>query len=286
MIIFGGSASTKFAQRVSKSADAEYGLIDHRLFPDGEHYMRILSPVKGKDCAVIQTTKTNDAIVELLLLLDTLNDLGAESIHTVMPYMGYSRQDKVFNAGESFSAKTILKLLDQYSDSITTINCHFLDYAGVFDFASVKIRNLDAFPLVASFFKDKVKSPIIVSPDDGALEYAKKAAEIIGCEFVCLEKKRLSDHNVVVSAADLNVAGKDAIILDDMISTGGTIIEAARFLRKEGAKSVRAGCVHGVFSRGVDVFKGVVDELVCTDTIPGKVSKITVADLIAKDLPR
>jgi ribose-phosphate pyrophosphokinase len=286
MIIFGGSAATQLAQRVSKSADAECGLVDHRLFPDGEHYIRILSPVKGKDCTVIQTTKTNDSLVELILILDTLNDLGAESIHTIMPYMGYSRQDKVFNAGESFSARTLLRLLDQYSDSITTINCHFLDYAGVFTFESVEILNLDAFPLVASYFKGKLKSPIIISPDDGALEYAKKAAEIIGCEFACLDKKRLSDHSVVVSADGLNVAGKDAIILDDMISTGGTIVEAAKLLRKEGAKSVRAGCVHGVFSRGVDVFKGVVDELVCTDTVPSKVSKITVADLIAKDLPK
>lgn len=284
MIVFGGSASKKLADCVSKLSSCELGLIDSRRFPDGEHYIRVLSKVENRTCVVIQSTPTNDAIVELLLLLDTLNDLRAKEVHAIVPYMGYARQDKRFRDGEAFSAKTILKLLDEYSDSITTINCHFLDAEGVFSFESIRLRNLDAFPLVAGYFKNKVASPVVVSPDDGALNYAKKAASIIGCEFLCLNKERLSDNEVKISMDGVEVSDRDVIILDDMISTGSTIVEASNVLKAAGARSINAGCVHGVFSRGLKIFKGVVDEVVCTDTITQKVSKITVANILAEEV--
>jgi len=282
MITLGGSTSKKLAELVSKRLDSELGLIDSKRFPDGEIYLRLLSDVNHKDCILIETTDSNDALIELFLLLDLLRDFNAKEIHTVVPYLGYSRQDKRFKEGEAFSTKTILKLIDQFSDSILTVNCHFLDKEGEFSFEGVRIRNLDAFPLVAEYFKNKLKGPVLISPDKGALEYAKKASEIINCEFDYLEKTRISDQEVKINTKKLDVSGKDVIILDDMISTGSTIIEATEFIKAQGAKSIHAGCIHGVFSKGLQQFSGVLDDLVCADTIPTKVSKITVADLISK----
>ncbi|MBN2013879.1 MAG: ribose-phosphate diphosphokinase [Candidatus Altiarchaeota archaeon] len=282
MIVFCGSVSKNLSEKVSRRLNADIGLIEHRLFPDGEHYMRILSEVKGEDCVVIQSTNSNDAFMELLLLLDALRDFNAQTIHTFMPYMGYSRQDRRFKEREAFSAKTVLELINQFSDSITTINCHFLDSEGVFDFEGVDIRNIDAGPLVADYFKEKTEDLILISPDRGAFEYVRRAAKAVNCEFDYLEKTRISDDKVRFTVKEVDVSGRDVVILDDMISTGGTILEAARFIRAQKAKSVSAGCVHGVFSRGLQIFGGVLDELACTDSISQQVSRISVSGLISE----
>ncbi|HEX55520.1 MAG: ribose-phosphate diphosphokinase [Candidatus Altiarchaeales archaeon] len=284
MILIGGSSSRELAVRVAEKTNIELAEIDFRKFPDNEIYIRLFSDVSDKKCIVIHTTRTNDDIIELFLLLDLLRDLGAGEVHTIVPYLAYSRQDKRFNEGEALSAKTILKLINKFSDSITTVNCHFLDSEGEFMFHGIKIKNLDAFPLVAEYFRKKFKKPVVVSPDKGALRYAKGAANIIRCDFDYLEKKRISDDKVVMSVRNLDVYDKDVIILDDIISTGTTIIEAVKILRKYGARSISAGCVHGVFSHGIEKLNKALDNLVCTDTIQTQVSKVSISSLIAENL--
>ena len=284
MLVFSGTSSLTLGKKVADAVHAAEGETKTGKFPDGEIYVRVLSEIKGERCAVIQSTLGNDSIVELMITLDLLNDLGASRVDAIVPYMGYARQDRRFNAGEALSAKTILKMIDGLADSITTVNCHFLDEEGVFNFNGVKLRNLDAFPLVAGYFADKLKNPVVIAPDKGSLKYARHAAEIIGCEFDFLQKKRLTGEKVVIETKKLEVAGKDALILDDMISTGGTIIEAAKVLRREGAESVNVGCVHGVFSHGADKVRTAVDRLVCTDTIERDISKVSVSGLIASIL--
>jgi len=186
--------------------------------------------------------------------------------------------------GESLSAKTILKIIDSLSDSIITVNCHFLKADGEFDFHGVKIRNIDAFPELANYFKDNVDNPFLIAPDKGSLDLVKNAAEIMGCEFDSLIKERVSGEEVKTEAKELDVNGKDVIILDDMISTGNTIINAAELIKSQHANSVSAGCVHGVFSQGLDKLKAATDGIVCADTIQSKVSKVSVAKLIAEKL--
>ena len=293
MIIFGGSSSIDLAKKVAQNAelsqnaelDGVYvGEIDVSRFPDGEFYIRILSDVKGEDCVFVQSTQNHDALIELFLCLDTLKDLGAKKIYAVIPYLGYARQDKRFKDGEALSAKTILEIIDRFSDRIITINSHFLKSEGEFEFHGVRVRNLDAFPLVADYFKGRLDSPVVIAPDKGSIEYAKRTSEIIGCEFDHLIKTRISSDKVEVKANDLDVSDRNILILDDMISTGGTIIQAAKFVRSIGAKTVNVGCVHGVFSRGTPRFRGIVDELVCTDTIPTEFGRVSVADLICDDI--
>jgi len=284
MLVFSGSSSLSLGKKVADAAGVMEGETKTDKFPDGEVYVRVLSDVKGERCVVIQSTLGNDALIELLITLDVLRDLGASRVDAVVPYLGYARQDKHFNSGEALSAKTILKTIKALSDSISTVNCHFLGKEGVFNFHGVRLRNLDAFPLVAGYFADKLKKPVVIAPDKGSLSYAKHAAGIIGCEFDFLQKRRLSGEKVVIETKKLDVAGKDALILDDMISTGGTIIESAKVLKKEGAASVNVGCVHGVFSFGVDNVRSAVDRLVCTDTIERDISKVSVSGLISNIL--
>ncbi len=287
MILFSGSSCVSLGRKVAAGLGARLGEAKIDRFPDGEIYLRALTPVKGEECVLVQSTLGNGNLVELILFMDLLRDRGASKIHAVVPYLGYARQDKSFNEGEALSAKTVLKVLHEFPDTLTTVNCHFLDKEGSFQFHGIELTNIDAFPLLAAYFKDRLKNPVLIAPDKGSLHYAKHAAEAIGCEFDFLQKKRLTSEKVLIETKKLSVAGKDALILDDMISTGGTIIEAARLLKSQGAASVSVGCVHGVFSHGVEGVKSAVDSLVCTDTIDrGGISAVSVAGLIAKSLQR
>lgn len=285
MILIPGSASKKLAENVAKEAKIEICEIERKQFPDSEIYLRVLTDVKNKDCVVIQSTPSNDAIVELLILLDLLHDLKAKSIHTVIPYMGYSRQDKRFLSGEAMSTKTILKILKGKSEKITTVNAHFLSKLSQKDYEGIKVENLTAFPLLAEYFKKKLKSPVLVAPDKGALRYVTEAASVLKCNFGYFEKKRISAEKVNMEIKDLNVSGKDAIILDDIISTGGTMVKTSQLLKEDGAKSVNIGCVHGVINEGLEKVSKVANEVVCTDSIfREKFSKVSIAKLIAGSL--
>ncbi|MBR9677804.1 MAG: ribose-phosphate diphosphokinase [Nanoarchaeota archaeon] len=293
-IIFGGSNYQNLAERVARHARYELGELFVKRFPDNEIYVRLLSSVEGRDCTVIQSTRTNDELIELIFILDALKDMKAKKITAVVPYLGYARQDKRSKPGEAISAKTVLKQIDNYSDRILTLNCHFLNEEGEHDVSQyfgiqnqkLVLNNLDAFPIVTEYFKEKFvkENVVIISPDKGASQYAKKAAQIIGCGFDHLEKTRISSRKVKIDGKNLSVKGKDVLMLDDMISTGGTVIEAAKVLREAGARSVRAGCVHGVFAEGIENLLEAVDELACTNTLNTPVNKIDVSELIAKNL--
>jgi ribose-phosphate pyrophosphokinase len=284
MIVFGLEKSVGLGWEVSKLLKAEQGKLELKKFPDGEYYVKVNSRVKGREVAVVASTRSSDDLIELFLTLDALRGAGARMVHTVAPYLAYMRQDKVFTEGEALSAKTILRILDELSDDIAVVNAHFLDDEGRNVFHGVTIRNLDATPLLAEYFRDKVRKPFFIAPDAGSLQYAKKAAHHLDCDFNHLQKKRISGEEVIIRDKTIPAAGKDIIMLDDIISTGGTILNACRVIRGWRPASISVGCVHGLFLKGVDAFNEVVDRLVCTNTLETPLSKVSVASLIAKDL--
>jgi len=289
MILFFGTTCKALLERVTKEIreGIEIGKIERKQFPDSEIYIRILSDVKGEDCVVIQSIISNDSFVELILLLDTLNDLGAKSIHSVIPYLGYSRQDKRFLPGEAISAKTILKIIAERCNKITTVNGHFFNESGEKEYEGIKVNNLTAFPILAEYFKEisKRENIVLIAPDKGALKYTKEAASILRCEFDYLEKKRISPEEVEIRVKNLDVFGKSAIILDDIISTGGTMIKAVELLKSEGVNKVYVGCVHGVLIEGLEKVSKFADGVVCTDSIyREKFSKVSLSKIIVKNL--
>jgi len=286
MLVFGGTRSSGLAWAVSKALNSEVGKSEIKTFPDGEKYVKLGNKVAGIECAVIQSVRTNDDFVELLLMLDALRDGGATQVHAVTPYMAYMRQDKRFTEGEALSAKTVLKVIHELADSITMVNCHFLNEGGEAVFNHVNFMNLDAIPLLVQEMAQHAKVPVVIAPDKGSVGYAKEAATLLDCEFNHLSKKRLSGTEVTIKSKELDVKGKDVIILDDIISTGGTIVEAVKIIRGWHPASISVGCVHGLFLNGTDSFKGVADRLISTDTLDNPVGKVSVAPIIAADLRR
>ncbi|MFH0863133.1 MAG: ribose-phosphate diphosphokinase [Candidatus Altiarchaeota archaeon] len=286
MLVFGGSQSASLAWDVAKAAGAELGKSEVRGFPDGETYVRILSGIKRRDCAYVQSIRSNDDLVEALLSIEAIKDAGAHQVHAVLPYLAYMRQDKRFKDGEALSAKTVLKMLHDVADSVAVVNCHFLNGAGQAVYNGINFMNLDAMPLLAKSMGDRVKSPLVVAPDKGSLSYAKEAAGILGCDFDHLSKKRLSGTEVAIKPKELNVKGMDVLIIDDIISTGGTIVEAVKVIKGWHPGSVSVGCVHGLFLNGVESFQGVADMLMATNTLNNPVDKVNVAGLIAQELKR
>jgi len=284
MIVFGASDPTGLAWEVSKLLNAPLGKLEVKSFPDGETYVRVLSKVKGETCSIVKSTRTNNDLIELFLLADALRENGARAVHVVAPYLMYMRQDKSFSEGEALSAKTILKLVDELCDDITTVNCHFLNGLGKAKLGNTWIRNLDAMPTLVDYFNGKLTDPIVIAPDKGSLGYAKKAAQQLDCSFNNLSKKRISGREVTVKDKKLEIKGMDVLMLDDIISTGGTIVEAGKVIRGWKPGSINVGCVHGLLLNGVEQFKGSVDRLVSTNTVASPVSKVSVAQLIADDL--
>ncbi|HHQ45131.1 MAG TPA: ribose-phosphate diphosphokinase [Candidatus Altiarchaeales archaeon] len=284
MIVFGGQNTAGLAWEVAKELKRDLGKLEYKRFPDGESCLRVLENVKGKDCAVISSVKSNDDLVELFLLLDCLRDVGAHQVHAILPYLAYMRQDKIFRDGEPLSAKTVLRILDELSDSITTVNVHFMDHGGVGVFNKVRFENIDATETLVDYFRPKLKKPVCIAPDKGSVGWAKKASELLDCDFDHLDKTRISGSEVSMREKTLNVKGRDVLILDDIISTGGTIVEACKIIRKYRPASVNVGCVHGLFLNGIDIFQGAVDRIVATNTLESNVSKASIAPLLARHL--
>jgi ribose-phosphate pyrophosphokinase len=286
MLVFGGSRSAGLAWAVAKSLKCEVGKSELKTFPDGETFVKISQKVAGQECALIQSVRTNDDLVELILMLDALRDQGATQVHAVTPYLAYMRQDKKFTEGEALSAKTILKVIQELSDSITLVNCHFLNGGGEAVYNHIRFMNLDAIPLLVEYLRDKVEKPVVIAPDKGSLGYAKAAAQSLDCDFNHLSKKRISGSEVTIKPKELPVKDHDVIILDDIMSTGGTIVEAVKVIRGWHPRSISVGSVHGLFLNGVEPFQGVADRLISTDTLDNPVARVSVADLIAADLKR
>ncbi|AEH06187.1 ribose-phosphate diphosphokinase [Methanothermococcus okinawensis] len=281
VIIVSGSDSQDLAFRVSKLTNSELLRTEFRKFPDGELYVRIHGDVKDKDIFLIQTQNNqNDSIVETILMCDALRDEGAKSINLVAPYLAYARQDKKFNIGEPISIRALAKLYSNLCDSLITINPHETHIKAFFDIPFIYGNAVDK---LAEYVKDKLKNPVVLSPDKGAIELAKTASEVLNCEYDYLEKTRISPTEINIAPKTLDVKDKDVLIVDDIISTGGTMATAIGMLKEQGAKKVIASCVHPVLIGDAlnKLYVGGADEVIGTDTYPSEVSKISVDTIIA-----
>ena len=275
--IIGGPASQLLAGRVSEILKDNLLVSEFRKFPDGELYTRIMDGTSGSDVTIIQSTVTDSDFVSLLQLIDACRD--APRINVVIPYMGYARQDKQFKTGEPVSARAIAKAIK--ADTVYTINIHD---ESVLDHFDAKAVNLDATPVIGKYIKNlELKDPLILSPDDGAIGLAQNASRDLGIEYDFLEKTRLNGETVSIKPKNLAVKGRDVIILDDIISTGGTMSETITLLRSQGAHDVYTACVHAVLSNNavLKLFKAGVKAIIATDTIDKGVSVASAAPVIA-----
>lgn len=280
MLILSGSSSKSLAQDLAQVLGLEYVQATTRRFPDGERYVRIERESLDKEAALVQNTYPDTNLVELLLLLDAARGLGAEKITCVIPYFGYARQDRRFNPGEALSAKVMLRHLEMEMDRLFTIDLHKPDVLEWF--ARAPAMDLKAAPAIGEYFLSW-GIDLVLGPDKGAAERAKEVAAVLGCESDHLQKTRLSGTEVKIAPSHIEAKGRSVLIVDDIISTGGTIIAATSELKRLGAKKVYASCTHGLFTGdAMQRLKGVCDLVVSTNTLESEVSKISLAKVVSK----
>ncbi len=281
-LIIGGSASQKLAAKVAWDLGENLSPIETRRFPDGERYIRIKGEVP-KEVVVIQSTgyPQDENLMELFLLLKNLKSLGVERTRVVIPYFGYGRQERRFKSGEAVSAVIVAELLEAAGASeIYSINLH---EKNIKEFFNIPVHEISAMPLIANYIEQQIDNPMIIGPDKGALGFAQEVSGILKCECDYLEKYGISPEKVEMKPKNLDVEGRDVVIIDDIISTGGTIVSASKILRDLGANKVVVGCVHPVLVEDalLKIFAAGVDDVFATDTLKSDVSNISVAPLLA-----
>jgi ribose-phosphate pyrophosphokinase len=281
-LIIGGSASQKLAAKVAWDLGENLCPIETRRFPDGERYIRVKGEIP-REVVVIQSTgyPQDENLIELFLLLKNLKSMGVERTRVVIPYFGYGRQERRFKSGEAVSAVIIAELLEAAGASeIYSVNLH---EKNIKDFFNIPVHEISAMPMIASYIKETMDDPMIIGPDKGALGFAEEVSGILKCECDHLEKTRISPEKVETKLKSLDVAERDVVIIDDIISTGGTIVNASKILRDLGASKVVVGCVHPVLVEDalLKIFAAGVDDVFATDTLGSDVSTISVAPLIA-----
>lgn len=286
MLIVAGPASKDLAQEVSDIVGLQTAELESKIFPDGDSYFRLRGEISGKDAAVIQSTypPQDRNLMQLFLLIDGLRGLDCRMVYAVVPYLAYMRQDKRFLEGEFVSAQSILNIIKRLkSDKLVTIDIHNRDVLSPLGSFSV---DLTAMPLLASWIKSHGwKSSLIVAPDKGASQRAKAVSEAVRTDYAVGTKTRDRQTGKVMVEFDagLMVEGRVAVIVDDTIARGDTVINAAEILLDRGAKSVAALCTHGLFLENAieRIEDAGVKEIVSTNTIPTSKSKISVAPILA-----
>jgi ribose-phosphate pyrophosphokinase len=245
-------------------------------FPDGEHYL--VAGELDDEMIIVGSVVDNDALVQLILLIDACD---SSKNQLVLPYMGYARQDKRFRKGEPISARAVAQVLSRGVSEIITVNIHEKE---VLNYFGVPARNISLAGEIGSYIETlNLKNPLILAPDEGARTFAEQVASSGGWDFDHLEKTRLSGVEVRMAPRQLCASERSVFIVDDIISTGGTIATAASMLYQQGARDVYAACVHGVLTGGayVHLMASGVRDVLCSDTIERGCSKISAAGQIA-----
>ena len=278
MYIIGGTASKTVAEDLSKELKVPLANTISKRFPDEEFYFRILDDIRGEHVIIIQTTYPDLNIIELFLLQNAVEEAGAKEISIVIPYFGYARQDTKFQDGEPISAKAMANLISLNADIVITVDPH---KEHILDFFSTSAHSCSAVPELAKYLKKK-NIDMILAPDKGALERAKQASEIIGCDFDYMEKTRIDGTTIEIKPKELDSQNKNVAIIDDIISTGGTMAKSIQQLKKHGAKNVYVACTHGLFAGNAikKLSSAGCKEIIATDTIQSKFSKVKIAPCI------
>ncbi|KUG20226.1 MAG: ribose-phosphate diphosphokinase [Methanomicrobiaceae archaeon] len=220
-------------------------VVDTRFsrFPDGELYLR--AGELDDEMVIVSSVVDNDALVQLLLLIDACD---GSSNTLVIPYLAYARQDKRFNPGEPISIRAVARALSHGVREIFVVNIHQPDALRYF---RVTAANISIAPAVGRYIQSlEVSNPLILAPDEGAIAFAGDVAAVGGWDCDFLEKNRISSDEIRINPKSLNVSSRDVVLVDDIISTGGTLATAAGMLYRQGAATVHAACVHGVLSTG------------------------------------
>jgi len=284
--VISGKSSEDLARKLSRRIKANLVKSEVKIFPDGESKITLSGNISKRKSIVVQSIypPVDTNLVQALSLISKAKEISSEVI-AVIPYMGYARQDREFLPGEIITMKVLAKLFKGVGASkIIAVDIHNIMSLKHF---TIKSKNVTAIPDLVKYFKKlSLKNPLVVSPDQGGKDRAKEFAKEFESEYICLEKKRdRKTGKVQIKTRNTDkVVGRDLILVDDMISTGGSIIKATQFLKKQKCKRVYVACTHALLMNNAEkkIRKAGVTKIISTNTIPGKTSVVDVSNTIAK----
>jgi ribose-phosphate pyrophosphokinase len=275
LMVFAGRASRALGESIADKLGMELGDVTLKTFANGEIYVRFEESIRGADIFLVQSTcrPVNEALMELLIMIDAAKLASAHRINAVIPWYGYSRQDKKSAPREPITAKLVAEMLQAAGvDRVLTMDLHAGQVQGFF---RIPVDHMTAIPLLVEHFEDRQRAgeldnPVVVSPDAGRAKLANHVAEKLGANLAVLTKQRPEHNAAEVTLLVGDVEDRDAILIDDMIDTAGTLVAGADTIRAAGARRVYAAAVHGLFSPPAfaRLAASSIEEIVVTDTVP------------------
>ena len=295
--VVAGNANKDLAEKICKCLDVPLAEVLCGRFSEGEIRVQIISNVRGKDLFIVQPTcsPTNDNLMELLILIDAAKRASAARITAVLPFYGYARQDRKDQPRVPITAKLVANLITAAgADRVLTMDLHASQIQGFFD---IPVDHLYAINTLCEYFEAmEMKNLVVVSPDVGGIRMARAYAKRLGAGLAIIDKRRMSPEETEVMNILGKVKGRNAVLVDDLVATGGSLIEAIAALKEAGVESVHAVVSHGVLSgNAVERLNdcAILKELVITDSIPlskqkksSKIKQLTVAPLLAEAIKR
>jgi len=269
--VFSGRTNRPLAEKISEYLGIELGNVRIEPFPDGELMIKLEEDVRGKDVFIIQSTcsPVNRSVMELLIFIDCARRASAERITAVIPYFGYARQDRKDEGRTPITAKLVANLIATAgADRVLTMDLHAAQIQGFFD---IPVDNLLAEPVLSHhFMNENIENLVLVSPDVGNVKRSRIYSGRMNGELAIIDKRRVSGHEVEVGHIIGDVSGRTVLMIDDMISTAGTICEAAKLCKKHGAERILVGTTHAVLcGPAIQRLRDApIDEVIVTDTIP------------------
>ncbi len=288
-MVIAGPASVDLARSISHNLNVKIIEPELKIFFDGESKLRIPS-VNNKDCIIVQSLypPPDRHIIQLLMIIHKCKKDHASKITVIIPYMAYARQDKAFLDGEIISIAVLAQLIENFGvDEVITVDIHQEVSLSYF---STKIKNISAIPLLADYIKNNVtlEKSLIISPDAGGIKRAEKFAQLLELPILCLKKKR--DRKTGFVSIDENIGmkvdGMNAILIDDMISTGGSIVKACEVLKKQKIGNIIVFCTHAILVDNAfdKIINSGVKEIISTNSIPSICSKVDLSLILSDAL--
>ncbi len=276
-----------FADALAASGDVELGGLEARRFPDGESYIRLDCDVEGRDVDFVCTLADPDpGFLRLIFAADAARDLGARSVNLIAPYLAYMRQDKRFRPGGAVSSFSFARLLSSSFDHLVTVDPHLHRHKSLDALYTLSSMTLHAAPLLAEWVGREIPAPLLIGPDAESEQWVSESARAINAPYAVLSKTRLGDRRVEITVPELSAwAGRQPVLIDDIASSGRTLIEAARQLCAAGFAPPVCAVVHALFAGDAYATLGEVSaDIISTDSVPHPTNRVTLAPLIARAL--
>jgi len=290
MIITTLNNSESLAKAIAKELKVKYTSTTVKTFPDGDLYLKFNDDLKHETLVIVESFQpdSKSALFNTVFAARTAKDIGAKKVILVTPYLAYMRQDIRFNDGECISSKIMAELLNTSVDKIITIDPHIHRYKALSDIFTIPAINLTANDAIADFIKEKYENVAIIGPDWESYQWADKISAAVGVEDTVLEKDRHDFRNVDVEVKkQIAIKGKTVVIVDDIISTGNTMIKASQKAKKMGAKKIIAIGVHGLFvENAITKMKPYFNEIISCNTIIHKTNKIDMTNILISEIKK